>query len=64
MKHFLASLGWRLVDRFDEDYQARLDEFGDEDPYDQVGIREDLTDVIYNVRPSDTPFYSASKKKR
>ena len=28
------------------------------DTYDSVGIREDLSDVIYNVDPSETPFYS------
>jgi len=28
------------------------------DTYRAVGIREDLTDVIYNISPSDTPFVS------
>lgn len=28
------------------------------DTYLSVGIREDLTDVIYNIAPSDTPFVS------
>ena len=28
------------------------------DTYLSVGIREDLTDVIYNISPSDTPFVS------
>jgi hypothetical protein len=32
------------------------------DTYDQVGIREDLSNVIYNITPDDTPFYSACKK--
>lgn len=32
------------------------------DSYDAVGIREDLQDVIYNVSPEDTPFYSKAKK--
>jgi len=32
------------------------------DSYDAVGIREDLEDVIYNVDPEETPFYSACKK--
>jgi hypothetical protein len=32
--------------------------------YDQVGIREDLTDVIHNVTPYDTPFYSSVAKTR
>jgi hypothetical protein len=27
------------------------------DSYDAVGIREDLSDVIYNVSPEETPFY-------
>ncbi len=27
-----------------------------------VGIREDLTDVITNIAPTDTPFYSMAKK--
>ena len=26
--------------------------------FDQVGIREDLEDTIYNIDPDDTPFYS------
>ena len=32
------------------------------DTYDAVGIREDLSDVIHNISPSDTPFYSMCKK--
>jgi len=32
------------------------------DSYDSVGIREDLEDVIYDVSPEETPFYSASAK--
>jgi len=32
------------------------------DSYDAVGIREDISDVIYNVDPSTTPFFSSSKK--
>ena len=32
------------------------------DTYDSVGIREDLQDVIYQISPEETPFYSASKK--
>lgn len=27
--------------------------------YDQVGTREDLSDVIYNISPSDTPFLNS-----
>ena len=34
------------------------------DTYDSVGIREDLADVIYNVDPSETPFYSKSAKTK
>jgi hypothetical protein len=34
------------------------------DSYDAVGIREDLTDVIHNVDPYDTPFYSSAAKTR
>jgi hypothetical protein len=30
--------------------------------YDAVGIREDLSNVIYNVSPEETPFYSKAKK--
>ena len=33
------------------------------DSYDAVGIREDLSDVIYNISPEETPFYSKSAKK-
>jgi hypothetical protein len=29
---------------------------------DMVGIREDLSDVIYDISPEDTPFYSACAK--
>lgn len=32
------------------------------DRYDAVGVREDLSDVITNVAPYETPFYSASRK--
>ena len=32
------------------------------DSYDAVGIREDLQDIIYDVSPEDTPFYSKCKK--
>jgi len=32
------------------------------DSYDSVGIREDLKDVIYNISPEETPFYSKSSK--
>lgn len=31
---------------------------------DQVGIREDLTNVIYNMDPHDTPFYSKAPKTK
>ena len=34
------------------------------DTYDQVGIREDLSDVIHNVDPDETPFYSACAKAK
>lgn len=34
------------------------------DTYDQVGIREDLSDVISNVDPMDTPFYSTASKTK
>lgn len=32
------------------------------DSYDQVGIREDLSDIISMVSPMDTPFYSTASK--
>ena len=32
------------------------------DSYDAVGIREDLSDVIYNVSPEETPFYTRCSK--
>ena len=32
------------------------------DSYDAVGIREDLEDVIYDVSPEETPFYSTTGK--
>lgn len=34
------------------------------DSYDLVGIREDLQDVIYNIDPEETPFYTACAKMR
>jgi len=34
------------------------------DSYDVKGIREDLQDVIYNVDPEETPFYTAAAKLR
>lgn len=32
------------------------------DSYDAVGIREDLSDVIYDISPEETPFYTACAK--
>ena len=32
--------------------------------YDAVGEREDLSDVIYNISPTDTPFMSAIAKAK
>lgn len=32
------------------------------DSYDMKGIREDLSDIIYDVSPEETPFYSKTKK--
>jgi len=32
------------------------------DTYDQVGIKEDLQDVIYDVSPEETPFYTKCAK--
>jgi hypothetical protein len=32
------------------------------DHYDANGIRENLVDVIYNISPEETPFYSSLKK--
>lgn len=34
------------------------------DSYDAVGIREDLSDIIHDVSPSDTPMYSACAKTK
>lgn len=34
------------------------------DSYDAVGIREDLSDVIYDISPEETPFYSGTKKAK
>jgi hypothetical protein len=34
------------------------------DSYDAVGIREDLSDVIYNVSPEETPLYSKASKTK
>lgn len=32
--------------------------------YDAVGIREDLSDMIYNISPTETPFFSACAKTK
>ena len=32
------------------------------DSYDSIGTREDLSDIIYNISPTDTPFMSAAGK--
>ena len=34
------------------------------DTYDSVGEREDLSDVIYNIAPTDTPFLSSAAKTK
>lgn len=34
------------------------------DSYDSVGIREDLSDMIYDVSPEETPFYTMCKKTK
>jgi len=34
------------------------------DSYDSVGIREDLSNVIFNVAPDETPFYSKCAKTK
>lgn len=33
------------------------------DKYDLVGVREDLTDVIYDISPEDTPYSSFCKRR-
>ena len=32
--------------------------------YDAVGLREDLSDIIYNISPTDTPFMSSIAKSK
>lgn len=32
--------------------------------YTTIGIREDLTDMIHNISPTDTPFYTGCKKTK
>ena len=34
------------------------------DSYDAVGIREDLSDIITNISPEETPFYTKSSKTK
>ena len=34
------------------------------DTYDSIGEREDLSDVIYNISPTDTPLLSAIGKEK
>ena len=33
-------------------------------PYDSVGQREDLSDIIYSISPTDTPFMSSIGKEK
>lgn len=35
---------------------------GTTDTYDGIGIREDLSDTIYNISPTETPFLSMAKR--
>ena len=53
MRKLLASLGWWLVYRFDDDYPL-LDDMGDTD--------FSLHDLVYHLDPSDTPFLKALKR--
>ena len=32
------------------------------DTYDMSGIREDLANIIYNISPTETPFFSMCGK--
>ena len=34
------------------------------DTYDSVGEREDLSDVIYSISPTDTPFINSAAKTK
>ena len=34
------------------------------DTYAQIGIREDLSDVIWDISPTDTPFITMAKKTK
>ena len=34
------------------------------DSYDAVGIREDLSDMIHNITPEETPFYTKCRKTK
>lgn len=34
------------------------------DAYDSVGNREDLSDLIFNISPTETPFLSACGKTK
>ena len=34
------------------------------DSYDVRGIREDLQDIIYDISPEETPFYTKSGKAK
>ena len=31
--------------------------------YQQIGIREDLTDMIYRISPTETPFLNATARE-
>ena len=33
-------------------------------PYSSVAIREQLADVIYNIAPLDTPFFSGCSREK
>lgn len=34
------------------------------DSYDQVGIREDMSDIIHDISPEETPFFTACAKSK
>lgn len=37
---------------------------GTTDTYDGIGIREDLSDTIYNISPTETPFLTMAKRSK
>ena len=45
------------------DWVDRTDNWRPKEKFEAIGTREDLTDIIYNVSPEDTPFMSGIQER-